>query len=200
MRLWRSPKRAVPCANNLRIVAEILQSTPRLIANEQAHADPWKREKLENVALMLKSCLNAEGRVGLMMNVHRDNLDRVLALLPALQNPTISSLSDPDWLDVNTIVQESLVRAVAPKLRAAGAGHCRVRHQQDHRLIGDDRSVSALRTRRWTMQDGRTGSRTDFQASGPSRMVCPGVSGRTRKSALRSNRGRVGLGSPPYGP
>ena len=109
-------------ANNLRIVAEILQSTPRLIANEQAYADRWKREKLENVALMLKSCLNAEGRVGLMMNVHRDNLDRVLALLPALQNPTISSLSDPDWLDVNTIVQESLVRAVAPKLRAAARG------------------------------------------------------------------------------
>ena len=108
-------------ANNLRIVAEILQSTPRLIANEQAHADPWKQEKLENIALMLKSCLNAEGRVGLMMNVHRDNLERVLKLLPALQTPTISSLSDPDWLDVNTIVEESLVRTVAPKLRAAGA-------------------------------------------------------------------------------
>ena len=108
-------------ANNLRIVAEILQSTPRLIANEQAYADPWKREKLENIALMLKSCLNAEGQVGLMMNVHRDHLPRVLALLPALQTPTISSLSDPDWLDVNTIVPESLVRSVAPKLRAAGA-------------------------------------------------------------------------------
>jgi len=108
-------------ANNLRIVAEILQSTPRLIANVEAHADPWKQEKLENIALMLKSCLNAEGRVGLMMNVHRDNLERVLKLLPALQNPTISSLSDPHWLDVNTIVEESLVRTVAPKLRAAGA-------------------------------------------------------------------------------
>ncbi|MCU0961214.1 MAG: ATP phosphoribosyltransferase [Pirellulaceae bacterium] len=108
-------------ANNLRIVAEILQSTPRLIANATAYADPWKREKLDNVALMLKSCLNAEGRVGLMMNVHRDNLQRVLALLPALQNPTISSLSNPEWLDVNTIVEESLVRSVAPQLRAAGA-------------------------------------------------------------------------------
>lgn len=108
-------------ANNLRILAEILQSTPRLIANVQSYADPWKKEKLENVALMLKSCLNAEGRVGLMMNVHRDNLQEVLRLLPALQNPTISSLSDPEWLDVNTIVEESLVRSVAPKLRAAGA-------------------------------------------------------------------------------
>ena len=108
-------------ANNLRIVAEILQSTPRLIANRQAYADAWKRDKLDNIALMLKSCLNAEGRVGLMMNVHRDNLEHVLTLLPALQNPTVSSLSDPDWLDVNTIVEESVVRSVAPKLRAAGA-------------------------------------------------------------------------------
>ena len=108
-------------ANNLRIVAEILQSTPRLIANKLAHADTWKRAKLENISLMLKSCLNAEGRVGLMMNVHRDNLDDVLKLLPALQNPTISSLSDPEWLDVNTIVEQALVRTVAPQLRAAGA-------------------------------------------------------------------------------
>lgn len=108
-------------ANNLRIVAEILQSTPRMIANLQAHADAWKRDKLENIALMLKSCLHAEGRVGLMMNVHRDNLEQVLKLLSALQNPTISSLSDPNWLAVNTIVEESLVRTVAPQLRAAGA-------------------------------------------------------------------------------
>lgn len=108
-------------ANNLRIVAEILQSTPRLIVNRQAMDDPWKMAKLDNIALMLKSCLNAEGRVGLMMNVPRDNLQQVLDLLPALQNPTISSLSDPDWLDVNTIVDESVVRSVIPKLRAAGA-------------------------------------------------------------------------------
>ncbi len=108
-------------ANNLRIVAEILQSTPRLIVNNQAFEDSWKRDKLNNIALMLKSCLNAEGRVGLMMNVHRDHLQQVLDLLPALQNPTISSLSDSNWLDVNTIVEESVVRNVAPKLRAAGA-------------------------------------------------------------------------------
>jgi len=108
-------------ANHLRIVAEILQSTPRLIANEQSVGDSWKREKLENLALMLQSCLNAEGRVGLMMNVRRDDLQAVLDLLPALQKPTISSLSDPDWLDVNTIVEESVVRSVAPRLRAAGA-------------------------------------------------------------------------------
>jgi ATP phosphoribosyltransferase len=108
-------------ANNLRIVAEILQSTPRLIVNHQAHADSWKRDKLENIALMLQACLNAEGRVGLMMNVRRDNLQHVLALLPALQKPTVSSLSDPEWLDVNTILEESVVRSVIPKLRAVGA-------------------------------------------------------------------------------
>jgi ATP phosphoribosyltransferase len=108
-------------ANNLRIVAEILQSTPRLIVNREAFADPWKKDKLDNIALMLKSCLNAEGRVGLMMNVPRENLQQVLDLLPALQKPTVSSLSDPDWLDVNTILDESVVRSVVPQLRAAGA-------------------------------------------------------------------------------
>lgn len=108
-------------ANNLRIVAEILESTPRLIAHAAAYSDPWKRDKLDNIALMLKACLNAEGRVGLMMNVHRDNLERVLALLPALQSPTVSTLSNPDWLDINTIVDQALVRSVAPQLRAAGA-------------------------------------------------------------------------------
>jgi len=108
-------------ANNLRIVAEVLESTPRLIASWPAHADPWKKEKLDNIALMLRSCLNAEGKVGLMMNVHRDNLGQVVALLPALQKPTISSLSDEEFLDVNTIIEETLVRAVIPKLRSAGA-------------------------------------------------------------------------------
>ncbi len=74
-------------ANNLRIVAEILQSTPRMIANHQSYADPWKREKLDNIALMLKSCLNAEGRVGLMMNVHRDNLEHVWLSCPRCRIP-----------------------------------------------------------------------------------------------------------------
>lgn len=108
-------------ANNLRVVAEILQSTPRLIVNPRAYQDEWKQTKISNIALMLQACLDAEGRVGLMMNVHSDDLQRVLDLLPALQNPTISSLSDQKWLDVNTIVEESVVRAVIPQLRAAGA-------------------------------------------------------------------------------
>jgi len=108
-------------ANNLRIVDEVLQSTTRLIANQDAWQDEWKRAKLENIALMLQSCLNAEGKVGMMMNVRRADLETLLAKLPALQTPTISSLSDPDWVDVNTIVDEATVRSIVPELKAAGA-------------------------------------------------------------------------------
>jgi ATP phosphoribosyltransferase len=108
-------------ANNLRIIAEVLQSTTRLIANQQSYGDAWIRQKLDNIALMLQACLNAEGKVGLMMNVPRADLNRILELLPALQNPTVSALSDPDWVDVNTILDESVVRALIPQLKAAGA-------------------------------------------------------------------------------
>ena len=108
-------------ANNLRIVDEVLQSTTRLIANRDSIADPWLKEKLDNVALMLQSCLQAEGKVGLMMNVPRGNLDKILSILPALQKPTISTLSDAEWTDVNTIVDESVVRSIVPQLKAAGA-------------------------------------------------------------------------------
>jgi len=108
-------------ANNLRIVDEILQSTTRLISNKAAWEAPWKREKLENIALMLKSCLAAEGKVGLLMNVRRVDLESILRQLPALQKPTVASLSDPDWVDVNTIVDESYVRMIVPRLKAAGA-------------------------------------------------------------------------------
>lgn len=108
-------------ANNLRIVDEILQSTTRLISNKKAWETSWKREKLENIALMLKSCLAAEGKVGLLMNVRRVDLESILRQLPALQKPTVASLSDPDWVDVNTIVDESYVRMIVPRLKAAGA-------------------------------------------------------------------------------
>ena len=108
-------------ANNLRIIAEVLQSTTRFVANKESFADEWKRSKIDNLALMLKSCLAAEGKVGLMMNVRRVDLPKVLDQLPALQKPTVSSLSDPDWVDVNTIVDESVVRVIVPKLKAAGA-------------------------------------------------------------------------------
>ena len=108
-------------ANNLRIVDTILESTPRLIANEAAWNDEWKRHKIENITLMLGGAIAAEGKVGLMMNVPTEHLDNVLATLPALQRPTISSLSDDGWFAVNTITDESVVRDLIPRLKAAGA-------------------------------------------------------------------------------
>ena len=108
-------------ANNLRIVDTVLESTPRLIASPAAWKDAWKRQKIEDIALMLKGAMAAEGMVGLMMNVARADLDAVLAILPALDKPTISSLSDPSWVDVNTIVDEDIVRVIAPQLKKAGA-------------------------------------------------------------------------------
>jgi len=108
-------------ANNLRILEEVLQSTTRFIANRQSWGDAWTRDKLENVALMLQAVLAAEGKVGVMMNVRRDDLGQVLRHLPALQQPTVSSLSDPDWVAVNTILDESVVRKIVPALKSAGA-------------------------------------------------------------------------------
>ena len=108
-------------ANNLRIVDEILHSTPRIIANHAAMADPEKSRKLENIALMLRSCLAAEGKVGLMMNARRGDLDAILSLLPALQKPTVSGLSDDEWIAVHSIIEESVVRTLIPQLKAAGA-------------------------------------------------------------------------------
>lgn len=108
-------------ANDLRIVDEVLQSTTRFIANQQSWKDPRKQAKLDNIALMLRSCLAAETKVGLMMNVHRTHLESVLKELPALQKPTVAPLSDPEWVDINTIVDESYVRQIIPQLKAAGA-------------------------------------------------------------------------------
>jgi ATP phosphoribosyltransferase len=108
-------------ANNLRIVADVLESTTRMIANRGAWADTWKRQKLENIALMLQSCLAAEGKVGLLMNIRREALQRVLDILPSLQSPTIASLSDPDWLDLTTILDEKVVRTLVPRLKEVGA-------------------------------------------------------------------------------
>ena len=108
-------------ANNLRIVAELLTSTTRFIANPQAAADPWKRRKMDDLVLMLTGAMAAEGQVGLMMNVRKTDLDRVIAQLPALKNPTISNLADPDWVAVNTITAEDTVRHIIPQLKAAGA-------------------------------------------------------------------------------
>ena len=108
-------------ANDLRIVDEVLQSTTRFIANHQAYAEPWKKSKIDDIVLMLQGAMAAEGKVGLMMNVPRAKLPRILALLPALQNPTVSDLADKDWVDVNTILDESVVRHIIPRLKTAGA-------------------------------------------------------------------------------
>lgn len=108
-------------ANNLRIVDTILESTTRFIANETAWQDPWKRKKMENITMMLRGAMSAEGKVGIMMNIPKDKLDAVLKILPALQKPTISSLSEDKWTAVNTIIDEIVVRDIIPQIRAAGA-------------------------------------------------------------------------------
>lgn len=108
-------------ANRLRIVDTVLQSATVFIMNHAAAADAWKKEKAENLILMLQGAIAAASKVGLLLNVQRQNLDAVLAVLPALKNPTISTLSDPDWVAVNTIIEEAVVRQILPKLKAAKA-------------------------------------------------------------------------------
>jgi ATP phosphoribosyltransferase len=107
-------------ANRLRIIDTVLESNTQLIANKSAWEDAAKRQKIENIALMLQGAIAAQGRVGLMLNVARVDLDAVIGVLPALNAPTISSLSDTNWVAVNTILEEAVVRDVIPKLKAAG--------------------------------------------------------------------------------
>ena len=108
-------------ANRLRIIDTLMESNTQLITNPAAAADAWKRHKIDNVALLLRAAIEAQGRVGLMLNVTRADLPTVLALLPALQRPTISALSDDDWVAVNTIIEERTVRELIPRLKAARA-------------------------------------------------------------------------------
>ena len=108
-------------ANRLRVIDTVLESNTQLIANPAALSDPWMRTKIENVALLLKAAIEAQGRVGIMLNVRRGDLDGVLAILPALQRPTISPLSDSDWVALNTIIEERTVRDLIPRLKAARA-------------------------------------------------------------------------------
>ncbi len=108
-------------ANNLRIVCDLLQSTTRFIANEQSYADAWKRQKMDDLVLMLQGAMAAEGKVGLMMNVRTTDLPAVLTILPALKGPTVSALSDPTYVAVNTIIDENIVRHIVPQLKQAGA-------------------------------------------------------------------------------
>jgi len=108
-------------ANKLRIVETILESNTQLIANKESVKDEWKRRKLDDMKMLLEGAINALGKVGLMLNVKKADLDQVLGVLPALKNPTISQLSDPGWLAVNTILDESAVRRIIPRLKEAGA-------------------------------------------------------------------------------
>jgi ATP phosphoribosyltransferase len=108
-------------ANKLRIIETVLESNTQLIANVNAWKDPFKRRKLEDIKMLLEGAINALSKVGLMLNVEKKNLEAVLAVLPALKNPTISHLSNEDWLAVNTILEESTVRSILPRLKEAGA-------------------------------------------------------------------------------
>ncbi|AXC15374.1 ATP phosphoribosyltransferase [Acidisarcina polymorpha] len=108
-------------ANRLRIIDTVMESETHLIANKAAYQDQWKREKVDSLALMLNAAIAAQGHVGLMLNVQQANLAAVISVLPALNSPTISTLSNADWVAVNTILQEDVVRVVIPKLKAAGA-------------------------------------------------------------------------------
>lgn len=108
-------------ANKLRILETVLESNTQLIANTASWADDWKRRKLEDIKMLLEGAISALGRVGLMLNVRRDDLQAVLSTLPALKNPTISQLSDEAWVAVNTILEETTVRTIIPRLKEAGA-------------------------------------------------------------------------------
>ncbi len=108
-------------ANRLRIIETILESSTQLIANKKSWDEPCKRQKIENLSLMLCGALYAQGRVGLMLNVRKSDLEAVLAVLPALQKPTVSALSDGEWVAVNTIIEESTAWRIMPQLKAAKA-------------------------------------------------------------------------------
>ena len=108
-------------ANRLAIIDTVMESNTQLIANKDAWLDPAKRQKLENISLLLKAAIAAQGRVGIMLNARRDDLARILGLLPALRRPTISPLAEGDWVALNTILEERTVRDLIPRLKAAGA-------------------------------------------------------------------------------
>lgn len=108
-------------ANHLKIIDTVMESETHLIAGKPALADPWKREKINQIALMLRGAIDAQSQVGLMLNVKNTDLAAVLSVLPALNSPTISHLSNSEWVAVNTIVEERIARDVIPKLKAANA-------------------------------------------------------------------------------
>jgi ATP phosphoribosyltransferase len=108
-------------ANGLRIVETVLESNTKLIANAAAWEDAWKRQKIQTLVMLVQGAIEASGKVGLMLNVRRADLPNVLGVLPALKRPTISNLSDPDWVAVNTVIEEKTVREIIPRLKGANA-------------------------------------------------------------------------------
>ena len=108
-------------ANNLRIVETVIESNTKFIANTKSWTDPVKREQMLDIKMLLEGAINAMGKVGLMLNVETKNLQAILGVLPALKTPTISNLADKNWLALNTILDESTVRTIIPRLKAAGA-------------------------------------------------------------------------------
>jgi ATP phosphoribosyltransferase len=108
-------------ANRLRIIDTVMESETHLIVNRKAYGDAWKKHKVDSLALMLNAAISAQGQVGLMLNVEKVNLPAVLAVLPALNSPTVSALSDPEWVALNTILEEGVVRDVIPRLKSARA-------------------------------------------------------------------------------
>ena len=108
-------------ANKLRIVETVLESNTKLIANKAAWEDPWKREKIENMAMLLQGAINAQGKVGLKMNAPKAALDKIMEGIPALRQPTVSDLADREWVALEVIVSEKIVRTLIPELKRAGA-------------------------------------------------------------------------------
>ena len=108
-------------ATNLRIIDTLLTSVPKFIANKDSYKDAWKRRKMENLVMLLEGAIRAEEKVGLKMNVEKKNLKTILSILPALKKPTVSTLSEEGWYDVDTIIDESVVRMMIPELKKAGA-------------------------------------------------------------------------------
>jgi ATP phosphoribosyltransferase len=108
-------------ANKLRIVEELMSSTPRLIANKDSWKNKWKREKIETMTMLLRGALDAEAKVGLKLNIEEKNLKKVIGKLPALRNPTVNELSQSGWVAVETIIDEHVARDIIPSLKAAGA-------------------------------------------------------------------------------
>jgi ATP phosphoribosyltransferase len=108
-------------ANGLRIVEELMKTNTQLIANRASYEDPWKREKIEQISLLLQGALRAEGMVGLKMNVSANDLKSVMEILPSITAPTVSNLFQTDWFSVETIISEKIVRELIPKLQKRGA-------------------------------------------------------------------------------